>query len=104
MHKLDPELKRIAESLRSQFGSHVRQILFFGSRVRRDATPESDYDCLLVFDQVTPDLEAQLDEMASRWLIEKGMLLSLLPLNENDLERLRYEPFLQNARREGIAA
>ncbi len=100
---MDSELKRLGEILRSRYGKRLRQILFFGSRARGDASQESDYDCLLVFDQVDPALKRDLDHLAAQWLLERGIVLAWIAVSESDLERLRYEPFLQNARREGIA-
>lgn len=99
---MDPELRRIAEELQQRHGGEIKQILFFGSRVRGDASPESDYDCLLVFKQVTPTLKQDLNQLSARWLLERGIVFSWVAVSESDLERLRYEPFLQNARREGI--
>lgn len=101
---MNPELRRLAKELRARYGAEIRQILFFGSRARGDASTESDYDCLIVFKQVSPELKSDLDGLASQWLLERGIVFSWFAVNESDLERLRYEPFLQNARREGIVA
>lgn len=101
---MDPELQHLAKILRARYRDEIRQILFFGSRARGDAIPESDYDCLLVFREVTENLKRDLDRLASKWLLERGIVFSWVAVTEADLKRLRYEPFLQNARREGIAA
>ena len=101
---MKPELQQLAEILRARYKDELRQILFFGSRARGDETAESDYDCLLIFRQVTSSLKQDLDRLANQWLLEKGIVFSCVAVEEGDLERLRYEPFLQNARREGIAA
>ncbi len=42
------QLTHMATRLRAQFPRTLRQVIFFGSQVRREATPESDWDCLLV--------------------------------------------------------
>ena len=42
------QLTQMATRLRAQFPRTLKQVIFFGSQVRRDATPESDWDCLLV--------------------------------------------------------
>ena len=101
---MDNSLKEIASFLRDQFGNRLERILFFGSRARGDASPESDLDCLLVFNQVTPKIKEQLDQLSSRWLLEKGVVFAWVAVSDADLKRLKYEPFLQNAQREGIAA
>ena len=59
---------------------------------------------ILVFDQVTVSLKADLNHLAAQLLLDRGMVLAWVAVSDEDLERLRYEPFLRNARREGIAA
>ena len=102
MRQINAELQEIAGTLREKYGTELKQIIFFGSRVRGDATAESDYDCLLVFKNVTSLLKKDLDKLVADWLLEKGIVFSWVALSEMDLERFRYEPFLQNARREGV--
>lgn len=101
---MTPELQEMANELRKKFGKELGRILFFGSRARGDASPESDFDCLLIFKEVMPSFKKDLDRLSADWLLEKGIVFSWVALSEADLEQLRYEPFLQNARREGIAA
>lgn len=101
---MDAVLRQLADALRARYGRRLRQIVFFGSRARGDATPESDYDGLLVFDEVTAAVKSDLDRLAAQWLLERGIVVAWVAISEADLDRLRYEPFLRNARREGIAA
>ena len=101
---MDAHLDEMASLLRGQFRNHLERIIFFGSRARGDASPESDFDSLLVFDEVTPVIKEQLNQLSSKWLLEKGIVFAWVALSAADLKRLRYEPFLQNAQREGVAA
>ena len=100
---MSAELKELAQVLRGKYGAKLRQIILFGSRARGGATPESDYDFLLIFKELTPSLQKELDRLAAEWLLERGMVFSWVALSERDLEYFRYEPFIQNARREGIS-
>ena len=101
---MDAELARIATELRSRYKDQIRHILFFGSRARGEATPESDYDCLMIVKQPTAALKQDLDRLSNQWLLERGIVFAWIALSEADLERLRFEPFIRNAYREGIAA
>jgi predicted nucleotidyltransferase len=101
---MELELKKLADILRQRYGSQIREIVFFGSRARGDASIESDYDCLLVFYHVTDDLKKDLNHLTAEWLLERGIVFSWVAVSAADLPHLRYEPFLQNVRREGIAA
>jgi len=100
---MDPKLRELADELRNRYKERLDQIIFFGSRARGDATAQSDYDCLLVFKEVAPSLKKDLDSLAAQWLLERGIVFSYVAVSTSDLERFRYEPFLQNARREGIS-
>jgi predicted nucleotidyltransferase len=46
----DPVLRFFKDAVMDRLGSHLRQVLLFGSRARGDATGESDYDLPVVVD------------------------------------------------------
>lgn len=96
------KISELAQDLKHQFPRSLKQVIVFGSRARGDASVKSDWDCLLVFDRVTPGIKAQLDRLAGQRLLEEGLVLSCIPLTEVDLSRLAFEPFVLNARKEGI--
>lgn len=101
---MNMELKILAREIRARYKNQISQILFFGSQARGDATPESDYDCLLIFKSIPEALKRDLDCFTNELLLNRGIVFSWTAITESDLERLRYEPFIQNARLEGIAA
>jgi len=45
---------RLREHILGAFGRRVRRIILFGSRARGDALPDSDYDVLVIFDDLGP--------------------------------------------------
>jgi uncharacterized protein len=46
---------RLRERIIHTFGARVRRAILFGSRARGDALPESDYDVLVVFNELVPE-------------------------------------------------
>jgi hypothetical protein len=46
---------RLRERIVQAFGARVRRIILFGSRVRGEALPDSDYDVLVLFDKLVPE-------------------------------------------------
>jgi uncharacterized protein len=92
-----------------QFLTEVRRLapqarlLLFGSQARQQATPDSDYDLLIILPQADPALKEVVAELSAQLLVDEGILISAFVMSEAELERLRFEPFIQNALREGIA-
>jgi len=99
----DQVLNLYLKKLRNTFGEHLKQVILFGSRARGQATKESDYDFILIFDEVTPQTNECLDELASQLLLQFGAVITDFAFSEDELARMRFEPFLINARREGLS-
>ncbi|HAS82008.1 MAG TPA: nucleotidyltransferase domain-containing protein [Verrucomicrobia bacterium] len=99
----DPVLRFFKDSIMARLGGHLRQVMLFGSRARGDATAESDYDLLVVVDQIDSSVTQSIDTIAGQALIEHGAVLSAFPITEGDRVRRRYSPMLINAAREGVA-
>jgi predicted nucleotidyltransferase len=98
----DKIIELFTAALRKRFGHHLEQIILFGSRARGEAEPDSDYDCLLVFDQVTAEVKRDVDKIAGEMLYEYNSVFSAFQFSREDLPKLKYEPFFMNAEREGI--
>lgn len=84
-------------------GAHLRQILLFGSRARGDATEDSDYDLLVVADEMDRNVARQLDEIAGKALLDHGAVVSAFPITEETRAERRYSPLLINVAHEGVA-
>jgi predicted nucleotidyltransferase len=99
----DPVLRFFKDAVMDKLGSRLRQVVLFGSRARGDATAESDYDLLVVMDQVDSTVTTEIDEIVGQALLEYGAVLSAFPIAENDRARRIYSPLLINVAREGVA-
>jgi predicted nucleotidyltransferase len=98
----DPVLRFFKEAAINKLGGHLRQVLLFGSRARGDATATSDYDLLVIVDQVDSTVTSGIDAIAGQALVEHGAVLSAFPVSDRDRIRRKFSPMLINAAREGV--
>jgi predicted nucleotidyltransferase len=90
------------QEIRRRLGARLKQVILFGSRARGDDVPDSDYDCLVILDEVSRAVKDAIDEVAGEVLYQYNIVLSIFPISEkNHYERI-YDPFLMNIRQEGI--
>ena len=98
----DPVVQEFATLLRQRLGSHLRQILLFGSRARGDAQDGSDYDMLVVVDQRTPELRAVILEVESQLMERYGALVATVLQSETEWQQLQGFPLARSIAREGV--
>lgn len=95
-------LSRVSHDIRAHLGSHLRRIVLFGSRARGDARADSDYDLLVVVDEVTRKVENVIDDIAGEMLCQFGAVISAFPTSESVTQSRKYSPFLINVSKEGV--
>lgn len=95
---VDDFLKR----LESRFNGQVKKIILFGSRARGDSTEFSDYDFIIIFNEVTPQIKEKVRDLAGEMLYNYNLVFSIFPFTEEDLQRKRYSPFIMNVKKEGV--
>jgi hypothetical protein len=88
--------------LRQRLGSHLKQVILFGFRAGGDDAPGSEYDCLVVLDEVFPALVDAMDELAGEILDQHNAAFSVFAISEEKYRQETYAPFLMNVPREGI--
>lgn len=98
----DPILDRFLAEIHRRFGANVKQVILFGSRAREDYEFASDYDCLVIVEEVTPAVNDVIDEIAGELLYQYGALFSIFPIPHEKYQQASYDPFLMNVRQEGI--
>jgi predicted nucleotidyltransferase len=80
------------------------RLILFGSRVREDWRPDSDYDVLVVLPHRDPEIKGRLYGAVVDVLDETGKLVSLKVIDQATYDRLAAipTPFMANVLREGI--
>ncbi len=108
MGELDKQLvEELRQRLPSAVREHVRQFILYGSRARGDATVDSDLDLVALVDEMTPELEASLDEVAYQvmWDHDFRPIISLKVFGEERFRSAASRGFsyYRNVLREGVA-
>lgn len=105
MHIHEKEaLRKITEQLREQFPGKITAVLAFGSRVRGDHGPWSDFDVLVVVNDKTALLEREI----IGYIVDREMEIgvSFTPVIKDadafDREKKYHTPFYENLSREGV--
>jgi predicted nucleotidyltransferase len=101
-YQCDPVVQEFAVMLRQLLGSHLRQLLLFGSRARGDAQDGSDYDMLVVVDHRTPELRAIILEIESQLMERYGALVATVLRSESEWQQCQGFPLARNIARERI--
>ena len=91
MRKTNPILEQIKKTA-EQF-LPCSEVILFGSRARKDAPPESDYDTLIVIENTLgPKEKFQLRTKIRKALLEKGIRSDILIQSKEEIERKRALP------------
>ena len=84
-------------------GSHVKQIVLFGSQARGDAHEGSDYDFLVVVDKRTRRVREKVLDAGVEMLNRYDQLFASLLYSEDEWREGERFPIGWNIRREGVA-
>ncbi len=97
---------KIARELRQRLAQSVKieDFRVYGSRVRGEATPDSDLDVYLVVTELTPALRRWIDEIAWEFGFDNDRVISTLVTTRRGLEQGPFgaQPVVQTIEREGI--
>jgi len=99
----DKKLARLSQNLRSRLGKNLQQLVLFGSRARGDARADSDYDLLVLVNEVNRGVKDAIDDVAGEMLYEFGMVVSAFPTSKEAVRSRKYSPLLLNVAKEGVA-
>lgn len=93
-------LKRRIQTIAS-----VKHLLVYGSRVRGDATEESDLDVFIELEDLTPQLRRQISDLAWEIGFDEDVVISTFVATSRAIvdSPLAANPILKAIRAEGIA-
>jgi len=98
----DPIIKELSEALKKELGYKIKDIILFGSRARGDASPESDYDLLVLVDKETKDAADRVFNMTCEIGWKYNVVITPFVHDESYYADKKYEPLFMNVRKEGV--
>ena len=98
----DQNVKFFSQKIREKIGTHIRQLVLFGSRARGDAQEGSDYDFLVVLDTVAPTIKDSVLDVEVEFMNTCNALSSCMIYDEESWEQNKKFPIGINIQREGI--
>lgn len=88
------------------YGSHLRQVILYGSYARGDFNTESDVDIMILLDLTEQDIKGyrhQLSDMTFDFNMGHDMDIKPIAKNVEHFERwIENYPFYTNVKKEGI--
>ena len=97
-----PIIKELSEVLKKELGYKIKDIILFGSRARGDASPESDYDLLVLVDRETKELEGKIFNITCEIGWKHNVVITVFVHDKDSYEGKKYEPLFMNIRKEGV--
>ena len=94
------------EEIKKIYGSHVRQIILYGSYARGDQNEESDIDIMILVDldeQNIKDYDAKLSDITFDINLDNDLMIMPIVKNENHFRKwIEAYPFYRNIEKEGV--
>ena len=93
-----------AELIRKRFGSMIKEIILFGSKVRGKSEKESDIDILLVLSSLSWEIKKSISEQAAEENMKHNVLISTIRYDVFTWDNpvVKASPFGKTVREEGI--
>ncbi len=99
-------MDEVIARVKNTFGSHLRQVILFGSYARGEQEEYSDMDIMVLVNLTDEELKRYNDDMAAIMTdisIQYGVLPSIIDKNYDHFNHwIPYLPFYQNVKTEGI--
>jgi len=90
--------------LREEFGSLIREIIFFGSKVKGESDKDSDIDILIVLNRLSWEIKRGISELAAEENIKHNVVITTIRYDVDTWENpvIKASPFAGSVKKEGI--
>lgn len=99
-------IEQYVANVKDIYGSHLRQVILYGSYARGDFNTESDVDIMILLDLTEQDIKGyrhQLSDMTFDFNMGHDMDIKPIAKNVEHFERwIENYPFYTNVKKEGI--
>ena len=99
-------IEQYIEAVKKIYGSHVRQIILYGSYARGDYQKNSDVDIMILVDADDYEIKKRFNlvcDLAFDYELEYGVVISPLVKNEEHFKKWSETlPFYRNVKQEGV--
>ena len=95
-------LKKIREALNKIVQNGT--IILFGSQARKQATPDSDWDILVLVREINPDIKHEIRKVLYDIELENDVIINPLIISKQEWENglFRKHPIRKNVETEGV--
>jgi predicted nucleotidyltransferase len=94
-------LRRFKNEIEKALGDRLDRIVLFGSRSRKDADPDSDFDLLVTAKSLQQTDRKIILEIAADLSLEYSTVLAVLVVPTSDFREDRYFYLYENIQKEG---
>ena len=99
-------IKQYVNEIKQIYGTHLRQIILYGSYARGDFRPDSDIDIMILVELSEADIKAKghaLSDLTFDYNFEYDLEIMPIVKNQSHFEKwLRAYPFYNTIKREGV--
>ena len=99
-------IEQYVEAVKKIYGSHVRQIILYGSYARGDFRPDSDVDIMILVDMSDLELKVygqQLSYMTYDFNLDNNLDIKPIAKSEAHFKKwISTYPFYSNIHKEGV--
>lgn len=103
-HEERSAVLEFAELLREKYGSMIKGIILFGSKVNGKSDRYSDIDILIILSSLSWEIKKTISELAAQENLKHNVLISTIRYDIGTWENpaVKASPFAKSARKEGL--